>query len=147
VESDSFYFDTPNGQFPAFLMSAGHRKLGALYTLIRNGLVVPGNTLLWDEPESHLSPLLLNPLVGILRELAISGVQIFLATHSYELLNEIDLQVKYGGVNYFALDLTASGVSVNTVSRYEEIIPNKISDEFDSLFDRVITRATGRPRK
>ena len=49
-------------------------------------------SLFWDEPETNLNPKLMRSIIGILFELQRMGVQIFLATHDYVVLKELDLQ-------------------------------------------------------
>ena len=72
------------------------RKLGLLWLLIRNGTLKPGAVLFWDEPETNLNPKLYGVVVDVLLELQRIGVQVFLATHDYVILREIDLQAKEG---------------------------------------------------
>lgn len=86
-------------------------------------------------------------LVKMIVTMAGAGVQIFLATHSYEMLKELDLQAKPGDVKYFALELAGDEVNVHPAESYDDLEPNKIAEEFDSLYDRQLERATGRWRK
>lgn len=68
------------------------RKLGLLWKLIRNGLLEKGSILLWDEPEANLNPELYPLVAEILLELQKNGVQIFLATHSYNFAKYLEIR-------------------------------------------------------
>ena len=146
-ESERFYLKTPQGRQAMPLVADGLRKIATLYQLIKNGWLEPGAVLFWDEPEIHLSPVLMDEVVAVLLELARSGVQIFLATHSYVILKELDLQaLAADDVRYFALESTPEGTTVEMTSDYAQLHPNPIAEQFDSLYDRELTRATGRRR-
>ena len=62
--------------------------LALLWLLIQNGTLSSGSVLFWDEPETNLNPKTFRTLMALQR----SGVQIFLATHDYVILKELDLQ-------------------------------------------------------
>ncbi len=76
------------------LEAEGLRKPGLLWKLIRNGLLEPGSVLLWDEPEANLNPELYALVADILLTLAIHGVQIFLAAHSYNFAKYLEIRRK-----------------------------------------------------
>ena len=67
-----------------------------LWLLIQNGTLNNGSILFWDEPETNLNPKLFGPVMNILLELQRDGVQVFLATHDYLILEELGPQ-KTGG--------------------------------------------------
>lgn len=125
------------------LVAEGHRKLALLWQLIRNGSIHPGNTLFWDEPEANLNPSLMDDLVKVLVMLAQSGVQVFLATHNYAFLRELDFQRDNAPVRFFALEDTGDGVIPHVAERYRDIKPNKIAEEYLRLYDLEIKRSLG----
>ena len=89
---DVFYVVKENGQRVDFSLEAeGFRKIGLLWKLARNGLLEPGTVLLWDEPEANLNPELYPVLVDVLVELQKCGVQIFVATHSYNFAKYLEI--------------------------------------------------------
>ena len=93
LENDSFYVLKKDGQKVDFSLEAeGLRKLGLLWKLIRNGLLEKGSILLWDEPEANLNPELYPLVAEILLELQKNGVQIFLATHSYNFAKYLEIR-------------------------------------------------------
>ncbi len=86
-----FYLNTPNkGRLEAPLISEGQRKLAMLAQLVMTGALQNGY-LFWDEPEANLNPRLIKELAPILLELSLSGIQIFIATHSLFLLRELEI--------------------------------------------------------
>lgn len=92
-EDDSFYVLKKNGHKIDFSLEAeGLRKLGLLWKLIRNGLLEDGTILLWDEPEANLNPELYPLVAEILLELQKNGVQIFIATHSYNFAKYLEIR-------------------------------------------------------
>lgn len=146
-ESEQFYLKTTNGRQPMQLVAEGVRKIATLHQLLRNGFLNPGDTLFWDEPEANVNPKLMDEIVDVLLYLARSGVQIFLATHSYVILKEFDLQARVADtVRYFALERSESGTVVHPTDDYSLLAPNPISEQFDRLYDLELTRATGRRR-
>lgn len=147
-ESDSrFYLDTPVGRLPMPLVSEGLRKIATLMRLEQNGWLVPGNTLFWDEPEVNLNPKLMDEVIASLLALSRAGIQVFIATHSYVILKELDLQYKpTDTVRYFAFQPNVDGTTVNATDDFALLEPNPILEQYDSLYDRELTRATGRNR-
>ena len=93
MEDDSFYVIKKDGRKVDFSLEAeGLRKLGLIWKLIRNGLLEKGTILLWDEPEANLNPELYPLVAEILLELQKNGVQIFVATHSYNFAKYLEIR-------------------------------------------------------
>lgn len=92
-ENDEFFVLKNGGNKIRFSLEAeGLRKLGLLWKLIRNGLLEPGTVLLWDEPEANLNPELFPLVAEILLELQKNGIQIFVATHSYNFAKYLEIR-------------------------------------------------------
>ena len=90
---DIFYIQKEDGRKVDFSLEAeGYRKFGLLWKLIRNGLLEPGSVLLWDEPEANLNPELYPVLADVLLELQKNGVQMFVATHSYNFAKYLEIR-------------------------------------------------------
>ena len=143
-----FYLVSAQGRLPMPMVAEGLRKIATLVQLERNGWLSPGTTLFWDEPEVNLNPLLMDEVVGAVLSLARRGVQVFFATHSYVILKELDLQTRKGDmVRYFAFQPGAEGTTVNATNDFALLKPNPILDQYDSLYDRELTRSTGRNRQ
>ena len=143
VKNEEFFLRNRQGELEFSLLAEGMRKLALLWILIQNGTILNGSVLFWDEPETNLNPKLYRPLVNVLLELQRNGVQIFLATHDYVILKEIDLQLQeQDRVSFHSLysDAERGEIACHTTANYLNIHPNAIGEAFDSLYDREIDR-------
>lgn len=69
----------------------GIKKIGILTRLIKNGELRRNSILFLDEPETNLHPRAARALVRMLYDLSRAGVQVFLATHSYFVLKQLEI--------------------------------------------------------
>jgi ABC-type branched-subunit amino acid transport system ATPase component len=126
---------------PMALVAEGLRKIATLLVLVRNGSIKHGTTLFWDEPEVNLNPSLMDEVAKALWVLVNNGVQVFVASHSYLILREIEVQAQTGdNLRYFALEKLESEVKVHPTSNYLGLKPNLIEDQYGSLYDRSIEK-------
>lgn len=147
-DAGRFYLANQLGRLPMPMVAEGLRKIATLVQLERNGWLTAGTTLFWDEPEVNLNPILMGEIVGAILALTRRGVQVFLATHSYVILKELDLQTqKEDTVRYFAFQPGADGTTISAAEDFALIAPNPILDQYASLYDRELTRSTGRSRQ
>ena len=146
-KNEEFYLRNKDGNLEFSLLAEGFRKLGLLWLMIRNGTLLDGSVLFWDEPETNLNPALYEPVVKVLLELQRSGVQIFVATHDYVILKEIDLQMEPADrVQFHSLHKDSSGMIVkSSASSMAQIEPNMILQTFSRLYDREIERSLSEP--
>ena len=129
------------------LVAEGIRKIATLIQLQRNGWLSSGATLLWDEPEVNLNPKLMDEVIGAILAISRAGVQVFLATHSYVILKELDLQAEQtDSIRYFGFQRNETGTTVHATEDFALLEPNPILEQYDSLYDRELTRSTGRNR-
>ncbi len=143
LDGERFYIETVSGRIPMPLIAEGIRRIATLFRLYQGGWLGPGAVLFWDEPEVNLNPILMEQVVQIILDLARQDVQVFLATHSYVILKELDLQARVADkVRFFSLETNAEGTSVNDAKDFAQLQPNRILDEYGSLFDRDIKRAS-----
>ena len=126
-------------------MAEGLRKLGLIWLLIQNGTLLDGSVLFWDEPEANLNPSLLGPVIETILELQRLGVQVFLATHDFAVLKELDLRRhEHDRLEFHALCRDAdAGIDCHTTAEYLNIDPNMIEKSMTSLFDREVNRSIG----
>lgn len=139
-ENDTFYIVKKNNMKVEFSLEAeGLRKFGLLYKLIRNGLIERDTILLWDEPEANINPELMPLLVEILLELQEEGIQIFIATHSYNLAKYFELKRKdKHKVMFHSLYKTDNGVKSKSNEYFGELQYNSILEADSKLLDDVI---------
>ena len=91
----------------------------------------PDSVFFWDEPETNLNPRLFGVVIDVLLELQRAGVQVFLATHDYVILKELDLRTTAADkVAFHSLYLEegTGEVRCGTTYSYLEIHPNAIAD-------------------
>ena len=145
VKNEEFFLSSQQGTFQFSLLAEGLRKLGLLWLLIQNGTLLDGSVLFWDEPETNLNPKLYRLLIKVLLVLQRNGVQIFLATHDYVILEELNLQMNNNdNVFFYSLYRDAPGeIACNVARHYLDIQPNAIAETFDDLYDREIERRLG----
>ncbi len=145
VKEEEFFLRNKQGNLEFSLLAEGMRKLGLLWLLIKNGTLLRGTVLFWDEPESNLNPKLFGTMMEILLELQRQGVQIFLATHDYVILKELDLRRKKNDhVSFYSLyrDETQE-IAVQTSLDYLQIHPNAIAEAFSDIYDREVEKRLG----
>ncbi|WP_217959421.1 AAA family ATPase [Acutalibacter muris] len=143
-ENDTFYVKKTNGNLIEFSLEAeGFRKFALLWKLLRNGLLTPGSILFWDEPEANINPELIPTLVDILLELQRNGVQIFLATHSYNLARYFDVShISSDKIRYISLYKEDSEIVPYEAEKYIDIKYNSIEFAGDKLFDAIVAKAS-----
>lgn len=144
ISNEEFSLRSQQGTFEFSLLAEGLRKLGLLWLLLQNGTLRPGAVLFWDEPETNLNPKLYGVVVDVLLELQRLGVQVFLATHDYVILKELDLRAKEGDkVAFHSLYRSeeTGEIVCRSTDNFLQIHPNVISEVFDSIYDRDVRRA------
>lgn len=146
TKEEEFFLQNEQGNLEFTLLAEGMRKLGLLWLLIQNGTLLNGSILFWDEPETNLNPKLFGPLIEILLKLQRMGVQVFLATHDYVILKEIDLRMSdEDKVLFYSLyrDDNSGEIQCGSASEYLQINPNAIAQTFADLYDREVKRSLG----
>ena len=139
-ENGTFYMVKTDGRKIEFPIEAeGLRKFGLLWKLIKNGLLEKGTVLFWDEPEANINPELMPILVEVMLELGRKGVQLFIATHSYNLAKYFEVKRnETDRVLYHHLYQTDSGVQVDSNTYFGQLKDNPIIEADAKLLDEVI---------
>ena len=146
IENEEFFLRNKQGNLEFSLLAEGMRKLALLWLLIQNGTLLNGAVLFWDEPETNLNPKLFGAVMNILLELQRNGVQVFLATHDYVILEELDIRKsEQDDIAFHSLyrDDETGEIACNTANNYLGIHPNAIAEAYDDLYDREIERSLG----
>jgi AAA15 family ATPase/GTPase len=121
--------------------ASGYQKLILLALLVRNEQIKPGSILFWDEPENSLNPELIPALVDILLELQRSGIQIFVATHNFDVARWIELNKQPGNtLRYFNLRKEGGRIVADVADNYETL-PRSVIDEADDVLLRRSVQA------
>jgi ABC-type ATPase involved in cell division len=146
VRDEEFFLKNRHGNLEFTLLAEGMRKLGLLWLLVQNGTLLNGSVLFWDEPETNLNPKLFAVLMGILLQLQRLGVQIFLATHDYAILKEIELAMKpTDAIRFHSIyrDPADDELRCETAELPFELEHSPIAEAFSSLYDRELERSLG----
>ena len=146
VRNEEFFLHSRQGNLEFSLLAEGMRKLGLLWLLVQNGTLLKGSVLFWDEPETNLHPRLFGRLADIFVQLQQAGIQIFLATHDYTILKELDHRVagrsgKNVGFHSLYREPESGRIECHTSTTYSGIAPNTIADVFSDLYDREVQRS------
>lgn len=86
---DRWIFKKGNTIFPIGITSEGVKKISILDTLLGNRYLSPGSKIFIDEPESALHPQGISQFMDIISTLAKCGIQFFIATHSYTVIENL----------------------------------------------------------
>lgn len=139
-----FYLDVQgSGKFEMGLVSEGYRKLATIVYLILSGSLGKDSVLFWDEPETNMNPKMIQPITETLVKLAQMGVQVFITTHDYFLLQSFNLFAAYPQtaadktkIQFVSLYETDDGVKCETAADLSGLKHNAIMEEFDAVYDR-----------
>jgi len=147
LDNDRFYLLEKDGnKRDITLVAEGARKVGTIFHLLANGTIEKGSVVFWDEPESNLNPKYIKYVAKILLELERAGIQIFIATHSLFLVNEIEiLRKKENQVKYFSFGFDNNQqLRVSQNSHLEELKDLVILDEEIDQGDRFMYKEQDR---
>lgn len=136
-----FYLSEQGKRLPYALVAEGIRKVTALYRLAELNWLPPGGVLFWDEPEVNINPRWMDEITEALVMLVRNGVQIFVATHSYVILKQIDLILRAqrlenkGAVQarFFSLRKDRGATRAMWADDFSELNPNPILDQYDQM--------------
>ena len=138
-----FYLSIPGeGNMEMPLVAEGLRKLAMLARLISTGALLDKGYLFWDEPETNMNPKLIKVLARSILTLCQQGIQVFIATHSYFLLKELDLLSRQFSVEQRFLSLVATGpdrvVTLQQASRLLDLETVVALDDELAQYDREL---------
>lgn len=151
--SGRFYLNMPGeGKMEMPVVAEGIRKLAMLARLISTGMLLDKGYLFWDEPESNLNPKLIKVVAVCILHLCQQGIQVFVATHSYFLLKELEILSRQMNVvqRYLGLSRADDGaVQLEQTDRLNTLHTLVALDEELAQYDRdapeqpwTVTRTT-----
>jgi len=148
--SGRFYLHLPSGNMEMHLVAEGLRKLATVARLIATGSLLDKGYLFWDEPEANLNPKIVKAVARTILQIAESGIQAFIATHSLFLLRELHLLHKLDfkklRPRYFGLHIGAEGaVTVNQGSTMDDVGTITALDEDLQQSERYVDTEMGIP--
>lgn len=138
IEEDDFYFrrnGTPE-KYSMWQTAEGFRRVGIFSCLINNRWISAGSILFFDEPESNLHPKAVRAMARILHAFSKAGVQIYLSTHSYFMLKQLEILARKENTDACLLSLQRTdGAITATINNLKEGLPdNPIVNESLEMF-------------
>ena len=142
-EEGKLMFQRGDDRFWMSQVAEGIKKIGIFTRLIQNGELRRNSVLFIDEPETNLHPAAARALVRMLHEMSLAGVQIFLATHSYFILKQLELVSRQHktDVRLCALTNQRGKVSGTFHDLAEGMPPNEIVEEALAMGDEDVDLA------
>lgn len=138
---DEFYLKEGNTKTEFTLIAEGIRKIALLWQLIKNGALLSGSILFWDEPEANINPAHIPLLAEMLMELQREGVQIFIATHDYFLVKYLDVKRAKGDrLKYHSFFMEDGCVRSESDAEFRDLEHNAIMETFLSLYREEIEK-------
>ena len=141
---DEFYLKQKNGKVEFNLVAEGIRKIALLWQLVKNGILVNGSVLFWDEPEANINPIHIPILAEMLLELQRNGVQVFVSTHDYFLSKYFEVKrTATDKVEYHSFFFSENVVRLESATSFKQLKNNSILDTFISLYQEEMNKVMG----
>lgn len=128
-KSGRFYLNVATGSMEMHLVAEGLRKLATIARLIATGSLLDKGCLFWDEPESNLNPRIIKTVARVILQIAASGIQVFIATHSLFLLRELHILQQR---EFSKLDTRCFGLHIGKDGAVS-VLQGKTMDEVGSI--------------
>ncbi len=146
--SGRFYLNLLSGKMEMHLVAEGLRKLATIARLIATGSLLDKGYLFWDEPEANLNPKIIKTVARTILQIAKSGIQVFIATHSLFLLRELHILQKHEfndlRTRYFGFHIRAEGaVTVSQGNTMDDVGSISALDEDLQQSERYVDTAMG----
>ena len=101
--------DSEGNMFDISITSEGIKKLSILDSLLGSHYLKKDSVIFIDEPESALHPELISTFMNIILELSKSGIQFFIATHSYFVIKKLYILAHQGKISIPMYSCTENG--------------------------------------
>lgn len=132
--ADAFVFERGQDSYGMSQTADGIKKVGILETLIRNRTLNRHTLLFLDEPEVNLHPRAIALFTEMLFRIGQAGVQVYLATHSYFVIKQLQILAKQH----------QQSVTLCSLSRQEGQVTASFSDLREGMPDNPIVESTRR---
>lgn len=133
-------FRKGNQKFAIGVTAEGIKKIAILDSLLANRYLDTESIIFIDEPESALHPAAIFKLLDIIYVLAESGIQFFLASHSYFVIKKLYLIARQKNISIPFISLNNSP---NKAPQYDDLIngmpDNSIIDESIRLYQEEVS--------
>lgn len=122
-----YLYKNGNQKYSMQQTAEGIKKIGILTTLINNGVLNKDTILFIDEPETALHPKAQRELVRILQKISqLSGAQVFIATHSYYIVNQLHVVALENAQSLPCLSIVTNAKQEKSFQYYDlqKLMPN-----------------------
>jgi predicted ATPase len=136
-ENNEWIYKQGNSRYSLHATSEGIKKISILDRLLGNRYLSPESVIFIDEPEAALHPEALTLFMDILFELSKTGIQFFIATHSYFVVKKLLLIAKTNRVSLPLLSL-GSGESISCFDLSKGLPENPIMAESVRLYEQEV---------
>ncbi|MNQ89176.1 hypothetical protein D3C85_1044740 [compost metagenome] len=151
VEFDSsanrWQFKKGNQKFQIGSTAEGIKKIAILDTLLGNRYLTKDSMVFIDEPESALHPTAISDLIDIIVSLADSGIQFFIASHSYFVIKALYLAAQKQSISIPVLswnkEVDGGGGEWVDDDLLNGMPDNPIVDESIRLYEEEVELALG----
>jgi predicted ATPase len=140
VENQRFIFQQGREKYEISEIPEGIKRIGILALLIRNGILQKNTILFIDEPETNLHPGAIMPFCDLLFRLSQTGVQIYLATHSYFVLKEFEILARkhQESIQLCCLEKSDGDINIKFNDLKEGMPDNSIIDASIKLYEEDV---------
>ena len=137
---EKFKYRRGSEEYSMSMTAEGIKRIGIYITLINNRQLHPGSVLFLDEPEAELHPRAIRVLGNMIYDLSQSGIQVFVSTHNYFLLKQLELKARENKTEVQCCSLrNIDGVIIAEFSDLQNGMPdNPIVEVALELFDQEI---------
>ncbi len=139
-ETGNLSFQENGHNFSLPVTAMGIANLGILALLIERKVLDKGTFLFIDEPEAHLHPAWQVVMAEALFELAKAGVNVVIATHSADILQWLDVQVKKNPEDEQLIALNQFSLNGDKVD--EDFETDKAEEDFETKMGKIMHELT-----
>ncbi|ANR69908.1 MAG: ATP/GTP-binding protein [Selenomonas massiliensis] len=141
-EGQQWFYKKGNTRYSINATAEGIKKIAVFNQLLANRYVTPESVIFLDEIETSLHPRAVVKFLNIIYDLSKSGIQFFIATHSYFVIKELSLIAKRD-----SCDMSVLSLNIGEPPRYDNLqngIPqNSIIEESVRLYEEEIALVMG----
>ena len=139
-ETGNLSFQENGRNFSLPVTAMGIANLGILALLIERKVLDKGTFLFIDEPEAHLHPAWQVVMAESLFELSRQGVNVVIATHSVDILQWLDVQVKKNPEDKQLIALNQFSLNGDKVD--EDFETDKVEEDFETKMGKIMHELT-----
>ncbi|MNG68858.1 hypothetical protein D3C73_248300 [compost metagenome] len=138
TKTKSWVYRKGNSRFTMMATAEGVKKVSILDTLLGNRFLDKDSIVFIDEPESALHPTAIVEFLNIINVLAQTGIQFFLATHSYYVIKKLLLIANENSMPIPTFTPGQDGVWKQTCMLNDGLPETEIINESIRLFEEEL---------